>query len=147
MSPNRLTSCAADTELVSDIYVTVGAYGALVLNLLDSVIVALPGRTAHRTRRNLTPGTLALGSSPHLEAFRMYILAASRTAINGIFGTFKGHEANRAVAFKGFSVLIIRFCTGLVFWLDRRGVPEDFLQFGRQQGKLINEVEARTKNS
>lgn len=42
-----VVSSAADSKLISDVYVAIGADDALILGLLDCIIVALPRGAAH----------------------------------------------------------------------------------------------------
>jgi hypothetical protein len=78
----------------------------------------------------ITGSSFALSGDPYLETFLVHVLAAGRSAVCGVFGTFESREADGAVSLDRlpipFSGLYLSFGVNLNRWY----VLEDLFEFG-----------------
>lgn len=130
---------SADAQLIRYVHI---AFIRCLATLLDGLhhitSVVLPHAATVWARHVRTAPTLR--RSPGIKALLVDVLTASSATIDDCLATLSLEfaEANGAVAFDGLSVLILCTVGGLV---DGRGVGEDLLEFGCEEGKLVGMLE------
>ena len=146
----KRTAQGADAELVGDIDIALGADDARVADLLDHVVVALPGAAAHGAGDVVAgAGRLALGGSPHGEALAVDVVAAGGTAEDDSVAVagLQLAEADGAIATERLALGVLDARTAPLLSRNGRCPGEDLAQLLRQQRQLVDQVEAGAEHA
>jgi len=139
-----LTSHRTDTKLVRHVYVSLVVRPAFLLDLLNHVLIALPGRPAIRAGHPwcATACLPSFGRRPHLEASFVDVLPAGSFAPNNSLApSFHLVKADGAVSLHRFAIPPTpcrRFFVPTSVY--RRGCRKHLLQLRAEQRQLVDKV-------